>query len=633
MDQRVFSWLKALPGFRAALAADVNVGLIALREEVRARPVQGFELELLGRLLRDLAAETITALPAYRMAVLTSYTSEPIAHAARVAILREGFFPRIYEAPFGSHRQEILDPNSGLYGLQPDALLLGVSSADAGGLPGAPLPAEVVEQTLEQEVASFSALWDLIAARLGKPIFQHLGEVPEHEFLGVAERRAAWAPSCFVERLNARLLDAAPAAVKWIDVDRLAARVGRQNWRDARLYHHAKFPFALRFLPEYTELLGAALRSAWGRARKALILDLDNTLWGGVIGDDRLEGIRLGPETAEGGAYESFCRYVKALGQRGVILGICSKNDHATAVEVFERHPHMPLTLDDFAVVSCNWSDKATNLAHIALELNLDPSALVFVDDNPAECELIRQSLPEVYTVLMDGDPALFVRKLDHQHLFDAQALSQADLQRSKSYRARAKSIALQAEAVDLDAYLTSLGMKAQLKVAGGADLPRLAQMEMKTNQFNLTTRRLSLERLQAMAAAPRTLIVAVSLEDRFADHGLVSYVAAEVTGDRLVITDWLMSCRVFSRTLEQFVFNHLVQHAIEHDVRTIEVVFKPTAKNRLMEKLFGDLGFSCMGSAPEGPWHYETSPGRAPLKCFIADASVVTGPTDNSMR
>lgn len=623
MEPPVFSWLMALPAIKKAVAADVNAGLRTLRDTLRVQPLQGFELELTGRLLRDVPVMDLTELPTYRLAVLASFTSEPVANAARVALLREGYVADVYEAPFGSYRQAILSPESDLYAFRPDAVVIAASAADSTHRPRTPMPDQEVEEALDREIEQWRALWDLIASRLNAPVLQHLCEVPEEEFLGIAERRAAWTPSRFMQSLNERLVAVAPSFVKWIDVDRLAARVGRQNWHDVRLYHHGKMGFNPRFLPDYSVLFSAAWRSAAGKTRKALILDLDNTLWGGVLGDEGIDGVRLGPDSAEGEAYQAFCRYVKGLGQRGVILGICSKNELATIVDMFEHHPHMPLTLDEFAVVACNWDDKASNLLKLVHDLNIDASSVVFVDDNPAECEWIRQSIPEIRTIQLDGDPAQFVRTLDHQHLFDSQALSREDLTRSESYKARAQSTAALAQAIDLDAHLASLEMKALVVTAGPAELPRLAQMEMKTNQFNLTTRRLTLEQLGAMSASPDAQILAISLTDRFTNHGLVSYVASRVVADTLVITDWLMSCRVFSRTLEHLVFNRLADDAAAKGLRAIELCFNPTAKNKLMEPLFERLGFLCAGTAPNGPWRYAISPDREPLPCFITDSFI----------
>ncbi|RLA38827.1 MAG: hypothetical protein DRR42_28115 [Gammaproteobacteria bacterium] len=568
----------------------------------------------------ELAQRSETSDDLLRIAVVGNNTTQPIVTATRCALLSEGMLAHIYEAPFDTYRQEILSPNSDLYTFKPDIVVIAVDFSELDIHLDIPMSRQATENALEAMADHWRKLWEALELHLGKPVLQHRCEIPEEEFLGIAERRTRWSPPRFAESLNDRLASIAPNFVKWIDVDRLAARVGRQNWHDMRLYYHGKFGFSPRFLPEYTVLLAAALRGTLGRTMKALILDLDNTLWGGVIGDDGLDGIQLGPDTPQGEAYQSFCRYIKALGRRGVILGICSKNEFSIATEVFDKHPHMPLKLNDFAVVYCNWKDKAANLVEISRELNIDISTLVFVDDNPAECELIRQLLPEIFTIKADGDPAFFVRNLDHLHLFDSQVYSDEDIKRSESYQSKAKSKDLQAKAPDLDSYLQSLGMKAKIKFAEPSELVRLSQMEMKTNQFNLATRRLSDVELGGMIQSEDNVVLSVHLSDCFTEHGLVSYVAFAIANNKIIITDWLMSCRVFSRTLENLIFNYVVRLAVKRKIKIIETTFIPTSKNKVMENMFEKLGFICIGKAPEGPWQYEVRPGIKPLPCFISD-------------
>jgi len=421
-----------------------------------------------------------------------------------------------------------------------------------------------------------------------------------------------------VASLNNRMAAAAPASVHWLDVNRIAMSVGLSNWHDPRLLHHAKFDFATKYLPEYASWFGAALRGVLGLVPKALVLDLDNTLWGGVIGDDGIDGIRLGPDSAEGEAFQSFCRYVGELAQRGVIIGVCSKNELTNATEVFEKHPHMPLRMVDFSAVRCNWDDKATNLRDIARELNIDPSALVFVDDNPAECERVRQELPSVRVVHMDGDPASFVHRLDSLNLFHTQRFSKEDLGRTNSYRARALSDSLKSQASDLGSYLQSLEMRASAVRATGVHLARLAQMEMKTNQFNLSTRRLGHEQLEKMTNSPSHVVLAVSLVDRFADHGLVAYVAAELLGAEMVVTDWVMSCRVFSRTLEQFTFVNLIRIAKKLGVDTISMKHVLTSKNGLMVEAIKALGLHGSENASDNRWRFDVNDDIEP-KTYIS--------------
>lgn len=612
-----FSWVRAIGEARGSLSSSVDMSLRTLRDQVRTHPLQGFELEMLGRFLRDAPAGSDAALSALRVAIVSGYTSEPLANAMRVGLLAEGFRAEVYEAPFGVYRQEMLSPDSGLYAYEPNLILIVAPATDITSMPAGPVSQDDVEAALDREVEQWLSLWAELVKRSNAAILQHTFDIPDNTFLGIAERCAPWSPARFIAALNDRLIKEASGTVFWVDVDNLATTVGRQNWHDPRLKYHGKFGFSTKFLPEYATLLGGALRSALGRTRKALIVDLDNTLWGGVIGDDGLDGIRLGPDTPEGEAYQAFCRYVGDLGRRGVILGICSKNEMASMVEVFEKHRHMPLRLDEFAVVRCNWEDKASNLAAIALELNIDVSALVFVDDNPAECELVRQVLPAVHVIQLDDDPASFVRRLDREHLFDSQGFSAEDIRRAESYKARAKAATLQSAAPDLDAYLCSLEMCGEVWVARQDDLPRLAQMESKTNQFNLTARRWSAEQISRFMAAHDHDVLCFQLSDRFADHGLVGTMIVSYQGAEVRILSWLLSCRVFSRTCEEFMLEKLVARAQERGVHRIVGEYIATDKNQVVAKLFTRLGFAATDNS--GLFVLEMSNASLP-RTFVAN-------------
>lgn len=604
---------------RGSASDSVGEGLLVLREQLRINPVKGFELEMLGRLLRSEAEEEPSLLPVLRVAIVSGFTSEPLANAMRVALLAIGFRAKVYEAPFGVYRQEILSSNSGLYVFDPQVILIVAPTADVTNMPERPMPQGDVDIALNSEVEQWKSVWAEIKKKSDAIILQHTFEIPDSIFLGIADRRAAWGSGRFIAELNQRLIEESAGSVRWVDVENLAGLVGRNNWHDPRLKHYGKFAFSPKYLPEYCKQVEGVLRIALACSRKALILDLDNTLWGGVIGDDGLDGIQLGPDSPEGEAYLALCRYVGDLGRRGVILGICSKNEMENVAELFEKHRYMPLSLDEFAVVRCNWEDKASNLTSIASELNIDLSGIVFVDDNPAECELVRQKLPEVTVINLDGDPALFVRMLDRQHLFDSPGLTTEDLRRAGSYGARAKAVELQAQAPDIESYLRSLEMVGTIIEPGRAEIPRMAQMEMKTNQFNLTTRRLSQEQIEHLIENPDAVVLALSLADRFTDHGLVSHLVAIREGDILRISDWLMSCRVFSRTAEDLMLNTLVMIAEAKGASAIVGEFRPTKKNAVVVDLYSKMGFSAMAGESGRWWHLPIKSATAPSKTFIS--------------
>lgn len=526
-------------------------------------------------------------MPVKRIALAGDVTMDGIAAAAAVALAGEGLVASNYVAPFGSYRQEILDGDSELYATRPELAII----APHLDLPllGEPDIADWVED----HVGTIEALWSAFAERCpGVHIIHHLYEMPHNDLLGVAERQVAWTPLRLAQQVNALFVERAPKHVHLVDIDRLAARVGRDNWGDQRLWFHGKIPFALKYLGEYKVVLAAAIRRALGSMPKALVMDLDNTLWRGVVGDDGVDGIGLGPETAAGEAHLAFCRYVQSLGRRGVILAICSKNSPEIVAPVFEEHPHMPLRLDDFASVQCNWDDKASNLRRVSAELNVDPSAMVFVDDNEAECELIRRELPMVRVVPLIGDPAFFCRRLDSLRLFDSDGLSNEDFARQASYRGRRQAAAARTSANSLAKYLQSLEMSGSLWRARDEDLTRLAQMEGKTNQFNLTTRRWSADQLKTFINSDEYDVLCFKLADRFADHGLVSSVVIRYSGPEGRIVSWLMSCRVFSRGAEEFILNEILKCVESRGATVIMGEYFPTPKNGVVADLYPRLGF-----------------------------------------
>jgi FkbH-like protein len=537
------------------------------------------------------------AVPVARVAIVSDYTTDSLAMAVRCALMGDGVVASVYEATIGTVSQEILDPASGLNAFHPDTILVATGRHGLTSEPDRASSQEDIDRILSGELDKWQKLW--LIAREGNScsIIQHLYDISSEQYVGLAERLLPWSSSRFIAALNQRLIESAPGFLRWLDIDDLAAAVGRQNWFDSRLYYSSKFPMAMRFVPQYARSFRGAWRSLTGRTKKALVVDLDNTLWGGVIGDDGLEGIRLGVGSPEGEAFAAFGRFLLALQRRGVILAVCSKNAPEIAQEVFRRHPQMPLKLESFAAFVCNWGDKAANIRSIAAELNIDVSSLVFADDNPAECERIRQEIPELSVIHLAGDPAEYPRLIDDQHLFDAAAISQEDLARTASYVARREMLGLRQDAADLGQFLASLQMKGTAALATRQDVARLAQLELKTNQFNLTTRRYSPEAIEEFISSPDCLVLTLRLADRFADHGLVGSLIARMEEGRLRVESWLLSCRVFSRTAEEFIMGELIDHARAWGLREIIGEYLPTPKNGVVAELYARMGFSQVGT------------------------------------
>lgn len=526
-----------------------------------------------------------------RIAVAGDVTLDFVGQAIACAVAAEDSLARVHLAPFGQLTQACLDPASSLrvFGAKVVVLVPAVQT----WLP--PLPpatlAEQVNEERERIVASFSQMWDALLAD-GCSVVQHTLVAPASAGRGVAERRLASAIGNRVIALNDALLQAAGARIAWVDVRELAERVGLAQWEAPAFHAHACVPFHLRNLPAYMRLFQGVWRGLAGRPRKVLVLDLDDTLWGGTIGDAGVEGIALGPDHgARGEAFVRWQAHLRQLAERGVVLAVCSKNDARLAATGFD-HPAAVLRRGDFAAFECSWADKAEGVRRIAAALGLGLDALVLADDNPAECALVREALPEIGVVELGTDPARYVERLQSGHWFDLQAYTAEDFGRARSYAGRAQLRAGQVAATDLEGFLAGLQMRGRCTPASPGQLERLAQMEQKTNQFNLTTQRLSAARLGAWMARSDAVVLSLQLSDRLAEHGLVGSMVACDEGGAVRIVSWLLSCRVFGRTAEACMLRVLAAWAQDRGAHALLGIYRPTERNAVVADLYPRMGF-----------------------------------------
>ena len=379
---------------------------------------------------------------------------------------------------------------------------------------------------------------------------------------------------------------------------------------------------APEFIVDYGFSAASLLAAQMGLSKKCLVLDLDNTCWGGVIGDDGLGGIRLGQGDAEGEAFVAFQQYAKALKQRGVLLAVCSKNEEHIAKEVFEKHTEMVLRLDDISCFMANWTDKAANLREIARRLNIGLNSLVFIDDNPAERGLVRQLTPEVAVPELPEDPAGYIAAIEPYRYFQTLAIGKEDLQRAEYYRANSEREDALTGSANVEEYLRSLAMVARIGPITPMSLERSAQLINKSNQFNLTTRRRSAAEVSALVADSQWLTRTVSLADRFGDNGLISVLLAKVEGDSLVIDTWLMSCRVLKRGVETLLNNNICRWAAERGLRRICGDYIVTAKNDLVREHYAGLGYAKIADEGNGHtrWEMPLAAGWAPQLVSIEE-------------
>jgi FkbH-like protein len=529
-----------------------------------------------------------------RLALLGSSTLAHLHPAIRVAGLRRRMWVETYENDYGQYWQELADRNSALHRFAPNAVLFALDARHLASGIGAASSAGEVEATLGEVTERIRGCWRLAREHFGCPVIHQLALPVQPALIGGNEYRLAGSRAEFITRLNAALREAADGdGVDILALDRRAARDGLHAWHNPELWHRAKQEVSPAAAPMYGELVMRLVAAQRGRSCKALVLDLDNTIWGGVVGDDGVEGLVLGQGSALGEAFADFQDYARELSRRGVILAVVSKNDEANALEPFDRHPEMVLKRSDIASFVANWSDKPANLRAVAEELNIGIDALVFVDDNPFERNLVRRELPMVAVPEVSDDPAGYAQTLADAGYFEAVAITDEDRTRSGQYQNNRARDALKASATDLDSYLRGLEMRLLWRRFDRVGLARTVQLINKTNQFNLTTRRYSEADIVAVMQDQRAFGAQLRLIDRFGDNGIIAIVIGRLRDDaELVIDTWLMSCRVLGRQVEPTTLNLVAALAKELGARRLVGDYIPTSKNGMVRDHYAKLGF-----------------------------------------
>lgn len=538
-----------------------------------------------------------------RLAVLGTATNTHLLPAIRVGGLRRGMWIDTFEPDFGAWDRALRDPALGLPDFAPTAILFALDAHDLTASLRADMDEAAASDALAAVLDRIRSAWRLAREAFRCPILHQAGLDVHPTLLGCQEHRLPGSKSAFIARLNIELRTMADQeGVDILAVDRQAARDGVSRWHDPALWHHAKQEIALPAAPLYGDLVARWLAAVRGRSFKCLVLDLDNTLWGGVIGDDGLEGIVLGQGSAEGEAFVAFQAYARELSRRGIILAVCSKNDIANALEPFEKHPDMILRRDDIACFVANWSDKPGNLRAIAEALNIGLDAIVFADDNPMERDLVRRELPMVAVPELGDDPARYPTILAEGGYFDARTITEEDRARAGLYRDNQAREAWKHSATDMDTYLKGLDMRLVWRPFDRVGLPRIVQLINKSNQFNLTSRRFSEPEALAVMDDPGAFGLQLRLLDRFGDNGVIAIVIGRLrdAGD-LWIDTWLMSCRVLGRQVEPATLHLIQQQAHAMGACRLVGEYIPTKKNGMVREHYQGLGFALLDRDAKG--------------------------------
>jgi len=559
------------------------------------------QLRRIAKKLDDLKAAGISLSPLkpIRLGVVSNATTQLIESTLKGSALRFGLALDVVHAEFNQIAQVMFTEPDPFTQQKFDVVLVAI---DHHGLPFVPSPGDVraAEKKLQECLHYLKAIAQAVHCKSkAHVLLQNIAPINQ-SFAGSYERRLPGTWIWFVNRLNQELdlLDASYTTV--VDIAALAANVGIENWHDPTLWHIAKLPFAQRFNPIYGDWISRILSARLGRSRRCLILDLDNTLWGGVVGDDGLDGIVIGNGNATGEAHLALQKTALELRERGIVLAVSSKNEDSIARSPFRGHPDMILREHHIAVFQANWMDKAANIKAIASILSLGLESMVFVDDNPAERMQVRQALPEVAVPELPNDPALFSRTLIAAGYFESVSFSEEDSKRAAFYQDNAKRAAILSQSTDLNSYLESLEMEATFSPFDQMGVTRITQLINKSNQFNLTTKRYSEAEVRQLIDDPAYFTLQIRLKDSFGDNGMISVIICKLGDITWEIDTWLMSCRVLGRRVEEAALAYLVDHALSSGAKKLKGYYLPTLRNTIVKEHYKKLGFVCVSADAE---------------------------------
>ena len=556
-----------------------------------------------------------SAMPVKKVAVLGDTSTQLLVQAIKGIGYDEGINLEIFEAEYDQIDHEIFDSGSELYLSNPDYVIIFQSSLKLLNRYNK-LPDEQKKSFAADTLAHINELLSIINSRISaRIIFFNFAEINDNVF-GNFANKLDFSFIYNLRKINLGLMDMC-RELKYLfinDMNLLQSNYGYDRSFDAKLYVTADMVLSLDFIPYAAKSIVDIILSLSGKVKKCIILDLDNTMWGGIIGDDGVENIQIG-DLGIGKAFTQLQYWVKQLKQRGIILAVSSKNDHDVAKGAFDNHPDMVLKYEDFAVFKANWNNKAENIKAIQEFLNIGFDSMVFLDDNPFERNLVKSFIPELTVPDLPEDPAEYLVYLSKLNLFETSSYSEEDSGRSDQYRVEFQRSQVKEAFTNEDEYLTSLEMTSEFKPFDDYSIPRVSQLTQRSNQFNLRTQRYSENDIKVIAASDEYLTFSFTLEDKFGHYGLISLIILRKENDSLFIDTWIMSCRVLKRTMENFVLNNIVNAAKSKGFSKLIGEFIPTAKNKMVKDHYQELGFS----EKEGKWVLEIN-NYSEKKTFIKE-------------
>jgi FkbH-like protein len=543
-----------------------------------------------------------------RIALVRSFTVEPAIPLLCAAAALDGIDVRVQIGGFNTYVQDILNEESSLYRFNPDLVIVAVQTRDL--FPGlwtsyADQSAEDVRIAIDATLENIEGWVRVFRSRSKAHLLIHSFELPERASQGLLDGCSEFGQTAAIQSINQKLLRIAAdqSGVYVLDYDALVARQGRARWHDEKKWLTVRMPIAAHQL---VHLANEWLRFVYpivGKSCKALVTDLDNTLWGGVVGEDGIEGIQLGAEYP-GAAFQALQRVMLDFYQRGILLAVCSKNNPSDAMEAIEKHPGMLLKPEHFAALRINWRDKAENLREIAAELNIGIDSVAFLDDSPIERERIRGAFPEVTVIELPEDPMDFARVVREMPAFERLTLTDEDRERGRYYAEQRKRVELERSASSLEDFYRSLRQEIEIASVTQGTLSRIAQLTQKTNQFNLTTRRYTEQQIAEMMEHPAWKIYSIRVKDRFGDNGIVGVAISRDIEKICEIDTFLLSCRVIGRTVESALIFFMVEQARARQMRQLQGAFCATGKNTMVKDFYPLHGFQKLsGDGVQSLW------------------------------
>ncbi|MEY8283640.1 HAD-IIIC family phosphatase [Lachnospiraceae bacterium 50-23] len=587
----------------------------AIRKQIAGLPVRDYMgiIKLARRLKKE---QDLSGRDKVKVAVIGSCSLQYFVMVLRLFLCKYCVGAEILEGEYDGIHMAVFDKQSELYKFQPEAVIVLSDYRDIRAFPPVLSAPEEVDAFVRETMGYFETLWRRLSDIKGCHIFQSNIVIPLERALGNFETNVYYSRRNIYQMLNLELLKNRSDNVTIVDLEYIASMVGKERWFDNTSYFTSKLGYALDYIGVVCDIFAQQIAVLKGRVRKCLVLDLDNTLWGGVAADEGARGIQVDPGDAVGEAYLAFQKYILDLKSRGVILAVISKNDLESAKGPFEVNQNMLLKYEDFSVFIANWESKAENMELVSRKLNIGIDSLVFFDDNPAEREIIKMYHPEVQVIDVPENVADYVLALEQAHPFEWLNLTEEDLNRSDTYKSNRQREELSMRYEDYQNYLNALEMRGKVQSLEKGGIKRFTQLINKSNQFNLRTQRYSEAQIAEMLSDEEYILLSAVLEDRFSKFGMISCVILKKEGTACFIDTWVMSCRVLKRDVEKLVFHKIIESAQHWGCTEITGEYIETRKNALVKKLFSDLNFEEVRG--------DGCSGRKWYICKVSDAKIM---------